>query len=279
MSEISRGLLVPRQAVAEERSAGATGAAAARPGEVVTIRVPGTAAVAIVAAAIVATLFVLGLIATVLFVRDAVFFGDEQFHRLFYPDRELGVPATMSVLGLAACSVVLAVLSAVRPRTGHGFGLYWLVLTLGFAYLAVDEGAAVHEVMTAALNGLPITEEYAFLNRAWVIAGAIGSVVVGLLYIPFLRHLPRPYAVGMVVAGAMYVGGAVGFEMLSAVAHAESATVPYMVLMMTEETLEMAGIAMFLVVIWSLARQSPWRIESPAAEAHHLAEAPSRAGE
>jgi|GEM_PF-1577087 len=236
----------------------------ARAGEILTIRPPGTPIIAALVTAIVLALVILGSIATYFVYQGWIFFGDEQFERLFYLDRELGVPATVSVLGLLACSLVLAVLTAARHHAGYGFVRHWAGLSLGFAYLAVDEGAAVHEVMTAALNGLPAIDQYAFLNRAWVIAGSIASLVVGIVYIPFLRHLPRLYAIGFAAAGVMYVGGAVGFEMLSADAHADLASIRYMIFMVTEETLEMAGIGLFFVLLWSLASRTPWRIESPA---------------
>lgn len=239
-------------------------------GGVLTIRPPGTPVVAGVVTAIVLALVIMGSIATFLVYQGWVFFGDEQFERLFYLDRELGVPATVSVLGLVACSLVLAVLAAARHQGGgYGFGRHWTVLAVGFAYLAIDGGAAVHEVMTAALNGLPVIDQYSFLDRAWVIAGGFASIVVGIAYIPFLRHLPRPYAIGMAVAGAMYVGGAVGFEMLSATAHADLASIRYLIFMVTEETLEMAGIGLFFILLWSLASRTPWRIESPATGESH----------
>lgn len=232
---------------------------------VLTIHPPSTAILGTIVGFIFVALVILGSIATYLVYQGWVFLGDEQFEALFYLDRELGVPATVSMLGLAACALLLALLGAARHQEGRGFGRYWAVLALGFAYLAVDEGAAVHEsTLSALLNGIPGTDAYSFLDRTWVIAGAVGSLIVGLLYIPFLLHLPRRFGAGMVLAGAMYVGGAVGFEMLSAQAHADQASARYMFFMVTEETLEMAGIALFLVLLWSLASQSPWRVESPA---------------
>lgn len=244
----------------------ASRASAARTNETLTIRPPRTVVVGTLVASIVTALIVLGSIAAFLVYQGWVFFGDEQFERLFHLDRELSVPATVSVLGLASCSLLLALLTAARHQGGHGYVRHWAVLAIGFALMAVDEGAAVHETGDAALNGLAITSEYAFLSRAWVLAGGAIALVVGLAYIPFLLHLPRWYAIGFAAAGAMYLAGALGFEMIGAQAVADEAGAFYMVTVVLEEGLELSGLGLFLVLLWSLATQTPWRIDSPALE-------------
>lgn len=267
MSGTQQPLTVPGRVRAEGRPIADAGerAVTTATGEVVTIRPPRTLVIGSLVTLVIGGLVLLGVVATVLDYQGWVFFGDEQFQRLFSLDREYSIPATVSVLGLASCAAVLALLAAARHFGGYGYGLYWLVLALGFAYLAIDEGSGLHEVFTALMNGFSVTQEYAFLNRAWVLVGGTAALVVGVLYVPFLRHLPRRYAVGMFVAGAMYVMGAVVLEMLGADAVADEASIRYRFLMIAEEALEMSGVGIFLVLLWSLARETPWRLESPAA--------------
>src|SRR5690606_14035558 len=173
----------------------------------------------------------------------------------------LSVPATVSSLGLAACALLLALITAVRGALRAPFVWHWGLLALIFLYLAVDEGASLHEILHANLGDTSIAQGY--FERTWVIFGIAGVALRGLAYIPFLRHLPRRYALGMIICGAMYTGGALGFEMLGANASEQGAAVSYHVFATLEEMLEISGIAAFLVVLWSYLRRLPWSLGSP----------------
>lgn len=91
-------------------------------GHGVLLRLPRTRTMAIVAASIVAVLFVMGVLAIAVHHLDLVFFGaEDQFVRLFNLDSELSVPATVSSLGLAACALLLCVIAAVQRASGAPF--------------------------------------------------------------------------------------------------------------------------------------------------------------
>ena len=83
---------------------------------------------------VITILLALGTLATYLDYRGFVGFGDEQFQRLFSLDREYSVPATVSVLGLASCSVVLALITAARHYGGYGYGPRYVGYYGGPAY-------------------------------------------------------------------------------------------------------------------------------------------------
>jgi hypothetical protein len=60
----------------------------------------------------------------------------------------------------------------------------------------------------------------------WVIPYGIASAVLALLYFRFVWQLPRVTRARFIVAGLLFVGGALGFEMLSAIAADRSGYAP-----------------------------------------------------
>src|SRR5690606_18682587 len=103
--------------------------------------VPRAEWVAIAAGSVAAGLFVFGLTAVLVEELELQFFGSQDFIRLFNLNHELSVPATVSSLGLAACALLLALITAVRGALRAPFVWHWGLLALIFLYLAVDEGA------------------------------------------------------------------------------------------------------------------------------------------
>lgn len=52
---------------------------------------------------------------------------------------------------------------------------------------------------------------------AWVIPGAAFVCLFALAYLGFLLAMPRPIAMTMVLAGIIYVSGAIGAEMVGSI--------------------------------------------------------------
>src|SRR5690606_9323065 len=82
-----------------------------------------------------------------------------------------------------------------------------------FLYLSVDEGAALHDRVQ-----LPLREALGATGiwyHTWVVLGVAVVAILGASYIRFLAALPVRTRWGFLVAGALYVGGALGMEMVS----------------------------------------------------------------
>ena len=157
---------------------------------------------------------------------------------LFLFKKEQNLPTLFSTLlllgGAVACGLV-----ARHTREGR---LGWAGLGGVFAFLAVDEFARIHE-------RVGVYAELALdLHFAWIVPYAVFALVVGLLYARWTWRLPRETRAGVVVAGAVYVGGALGME---AVAELYVATfgrevgLRYDLLTTVEESMEMIGAALF----------------------------------
>ena len=160
-------------------------------------------------------------------------------------DSERSVSAFFSFLILLIACGLLALIAIGKATQRDPWMWHWIGLACLFLFLAYDEAASVHEMLTDPLReALGVS---GFLYFAWVIPGMILVACVFLIYLPFLMRLQRRYALLFVAAGAIFVGGALGVELITARSYAESYDGgPYHLLTTLEESLEMAGIILFI---------------------------------
>lgn len=152
-------------------------------------------------------------------------------------------------------SLLLALITVAKWKAGDRFRTHWLVLAIGFLCMSLDEGVRFHEMVNTALVMLNLKGSGLFFFP-WGTLACLIVAVVGVSYIPFLLHLdPRTRAL-FVCAGAIYVAGAVGVDVIgAAVVKTYSVRSIYHTLTTcAEEGLEMAGIVVFihglLMYIW-----------------------------
>jgi hypothetical protein len=98
--------------------------------------------------------------------------------------------------------------------------LHWGVLSIILLLLSLDEVASIHEAIGAQLERLlhNITGFNASgaISFFWVVPGAVFVFIVLLAYVRFLAHLPQTTRRWFLFAGALFVLGALGVEMLTA---------------------------------------------------------------
>ena len=178
-----------------------------------------------------------------------------------YLGAEASLPAWFSAaLMLVAAQLLFWIARAVR-HVGGRHSAYWMSLAGLFVLLSLDEAAAVHEAFSSAFTGL-----FAWLARGvggafeplvqksgyhWVAGGALLAGVVAVACLRFLRALPPRTSRGLVIAGAIYVAGAIGFELAggSYSARAGADNLTFVSLLTIEETLEMVGLIVFIHVL------------------------------
>ena len=171
------------------------------------------------------------------------------FVRLFNLDGEGNAPAWFSSLLLIACAAVLWIITAGVRRRRQPFVAHWGALAAGFTFMSLDETAGIHD----AVVGQAIEDRFHPPGYAlyFAVPGAVITFAVLLAYLLFLRHLPHRFRVLFVVAGMLYVGGAVGME---SVGGAVGGTYGWNswalhLCVFAEETLEMVGVALFLYAL------------------------------
>jgi hypothetical protein len=163
--------------------------------------------------------------------------------RLLDLNHEANIPTWYSTILLLACACVAGLVGA-AARGSHGRG--WKGIALVMAFFSLDETAGFHErfVLPPDFMGPfgPVR------NITWVF---VGAVVTGALVALFLRtvwELPPRIRRAVLVAGAIYAGGALGMETLGglwALGHGEVNWM-HAVLEMLEEGGELLGATLFL---------------------------------
>lgn len=159
-------------------------------------------------------------------------------------DGEANLPSWYSSTLLLIAAALLAQIGLTPPK--NQWTLYWRSLSAIFVALSVDETASIHEHLNGPMRSLLNTEGYLYF--AWVVPGALFVGGLGLLYWRFWRALPPTTRLRILLAGALYVTGALGFEVPGSYFYQSSGLdSPFFILLSTlEELLEMGGILIFI---------------------------------
>jgi hypothetical protein len=161
---------------------------------------------------------------------------------IFSLSYEQNIPTWYSSSLLLACSLLLFLIASATKRAGDPHVNHWRGLALGFLYISLDEVASLHEYTGwLKLGGL--------LYFSWVIPAAVVVIVIGVSYLKFLKHLPGPTRARFLIAGAIYVGGAVGMELPLGYWTERHGTnnFGYAAIDWVEESLEILGLTLFLL--------------------------------
>ena len=172
---------------------------------------------------------------------------------LFSLSYEANVPTWLSASMHATSAILLALVASGKRQIGAPFVRHWWGLSIVFAYISIDEFVTLHEGMNAwfDLSGA--------LYFGWVIPATILVSVFVLSYWRFLAHLPWITRFRFIRAGAVFVGGAMGVELILGYwtdLHG-SDNLGYALIDWVEETMEMAGVGLFIsALVAVLANQT-----------------------
>lgn len=158
---------------------------------------------------------------------------------------ENNLPTWYSSAVLLFCAGILAVIGHRARALRMPHARTWAALAAVFVFLSLDETASIHERMSA-----PVKAHLGSVYNAWVIPASVMVLVGGLLAYRFVMDLPRRTRHLVILAGVLFVGGAMGLE---AVAGAIRTIYPYnaeyeltlRLIATLEELLEMVGVVVF----------------------------------
>ena len=139
-----------------------------------------------------------------------------------------------SALGLAWCG---------RLERGRERAWWWGLAAI-FMLLSLDESIELHEQLGGA-------ERHGVLYFSWVVPGALITASFCAGYLRFWWRLPAATRRGFAWAFAIYVGGALGMELPLGAWYERHGDedLGYAVLDFVEESLEIAGLSVFVVAI------------------------------
>lgn len=165
---------------------------------------------------------------------------------LFDVSLEQSVPNWFSSSLLLLCSLLTGTLSVLVEKKKLVFGRFWAGLCFFFLYLSVDENVSIHERTIQPLREMFHTSGY--FHYAWVLLGILIVALMMIIYAKFVFKLPKKVRNLVILAGLVYVLGALGMEMLAGqylLFYGEKT--PGMTFMThIEELMEMCGLVIFI---------------------------------
>ena len=176
---------------------------------------------------------------------------------LFSLSYEANLPTWYATVLLFSSSSSLAQIA----RSAGAHRARWWMLSAIFLYMSIDEASEIHEHAGGLVDGTGV------LYFSWVVPAAVAVLALGLFYLPFIRALPSPLRGRVILAGALYVGGALGMELPLGwwtEQHGDEG-LGYALIDHVEESLELAGASVFL---WALRARlaEPGPVRPGAAE-------------
>lgn len=176
---------------------------------------------------------------------------DVRIAQLFYLDGERNIPTAFSTFLLLAAALLLAFITTLERSRPGSMVLHWSVLSGGFAFMAIDEAWSFHEKLTAPMRAMLGNDHLGIYYYAWVVPAIALLLALGLFFLRFLLRLPPRTRLSFLLAGAIYVGGAVGIELIEGrfdELHGDRNLISG-ITGSIQETLEMTGVIVF---IWAL---------------------------
>ena len=171
--------------------------------------------------------------------------------RLVDVNQEQSIPTWYAAVTLLLCAIILAVIVVASRQLRDGRTRSWAGLSLLALGCSVEEVAAVHEASIGPLR--VVLGAGGLLYHTWVVPGAVLVLAISLTYARFIAGLDRVTRGWLVLAGFLYLTGALGVEMVGG-AYAEQwgeETLVYAGLVAVEEFLEMAGVAVLVYALLS----------------------------
>ncbi|MEG4343384.1 hypothetical protein QUB70_08845 [Microcoleus sp. A003_D6] len=166
--------------------------------------------------------------------------------KAFNIDYERNIPTFYSFLALLFSSLLLGVIAYAKNLDSGRYKHRWKILSFIFLYLSLDEIGQLHEKLIDPMRNL--LNATGFLYFTWIVPMGFLVAIFLVSYSKFLLHLPVSTRNLFVAATALYIGGAIGLEMLGGyiVYTIGPGNLSYVIITTIEESLEMLGIVVFI---------------------------------
>ncbi|WP_176428849.1 hypothetical protein [Nodularia sp. NIES-3585] len=170
----------------------------------------------------------------------------DPFINEFNLDKENNFPTLYSSLALLFSSILLAIIGYDRQIKITRYARKWQALSWIFLLLSLDEITSLHENLIE-----PMRRNFnlsGFLHFGWVLPIGTLVIIFVISFMKFLFHLPLKIRILFIIAGIVFISGALVLEMIGGkyVDLYGEDNFTYSVITTIEEGLEMAGIVIFI---------------------------------
>lgn len=175
--------------------------------------------------------------------------------RQFDLDAENNVPSWWSSSLMLASAMVMFLFAKADDNRGLFHSKIWLPLAVVFLLLSIDESASFHEALMNPLR--TVLGAGGVFYYAWVVPAFVCLAFFGLLIVRSFLQLPGTVQFAFALAGMIYVSGALGMELFGGWLDYSGLRMEtiYSSSIIVEETLEIAGLTLFLLTLIGLAER------------------------
>jgi hypothetical protein len=176
-------------------------------------------------------------------------------------DLEANLPTYFSSLLLLCSGILLGLVASLKKTRKESYVFHWAFLSFIFVCMSIDEAASVHELLISPLRSL--FNVSGIFYHAWIIPGIFFTLTVMLIYARFVIKLPKRTKFIFIAAGAFYVAGVIGMEMIGGkhITLYGRNSLSYGLLTTLEETLEILGLILFIYGLLDYIRGLKMKIE------------------
>ena len=133
---------------------------------------------------------------------------------LFDMQEEQSIPNVLSTAGLLAASLTAWLIVHVNPMGNPRVARGWRVVAAILLFLAIDEGAGMHDRLAGV--GQAAFDTHGIFFIGWILPYLLLLGITGLVLLPVALSMPSRTRLRLIVAGAIYIGAAMGMEMIEA---------------------------------------------------------------
>jgi hypothetical protein len=169
--------------------------------------------------------------------------------RHFALDAERSLESWYESITMVVSALLLGLIAALSRIHDKANCFHWAFLAVIFTLMSIDASVSFHEVTVSPLReAFDLSGVFYF---SWVVLATPLVIAMGLYFIPFLFRLHRQTAIRFIIAGSIFVGGALGTEFLcgylATTVGAES--LAYRITAASQECLEAIGLTIFVIAL------------------------------
>jgi ABC-type multidrug transport system permease subunit len=176
----------------------------------------------------------------------------EESVELFNLDMENNIPTWYATISLFFCSMILLLIGLVKKNVGDKFYRHWIILSVIFTILSLDENIQLHEKTDSPLTNF--FNSSGIFHFAWTIPAIFLLFFLFFFFLKFLKNLPTKTRILFLFSGIIFITGAIGAEFvggyyIDCVNPLYKESLVYALITNFEEILEMTGILSFIYAL------------------------------
>ena len=176
--------------------------------------------------------------------------GDNILIEAFNLDVEKNIPSLYVLVEWLFCLALLSVITFVKKKQKSPYAP-WMGIVILFGFLSFDEFMSIHESISWHIHLAFKTSGALFYP--WIIPYSILIVILGIVSLKFMMNLPAMTRNLFIFAFVVFTASAIGIELFEGLhlsTHGKD-NVYYLVFVTIEESLEMAGLVIFIYALSS----------------------------